>query len=92
LIFISQVKLAKVIGVELGAPGDFAEAGSKKAILRLRRKRANVRKSVHEVEKLPHEHEREIRNCWLTMTSSGGKPLCDYFPVTCCVLNDFAHA
>ena len=67
LIFISQVKLAKVMRVEVGAPGAFAKLGSKEAILEKLEEKAGPQarklfeKFVNDVKMLEAQQEQEAR-------------------------------
>ena len=67
LIFISQVKLAKVMRVEIGTSGEFARLGNKEAILQKLEERSGPQarklfeKFVCDLDKLQVQQEQEAR-------------------------------
>ena len=67
LIFISQVKLAKVMRLEIGTPGEFAKLRNKQAIIEKLEEKAGpearklFEKFVEDVEKLQAQQELETR-------------------------------
>ena len=67
LIFISQVKLAKVMRVEIGSPDEFSKLGSKQAIIEKLEEKAGpearklFEKFVRDWEKLQAQQDQEIR-------------------------------
>ena len=66
LIFISQVKLAKVMRVEIGSPDEFSKLGSQAIIEKLEEKagpeaRKLFEKFVRDFEKLQAQQDQEIR-------------------------------
>jgi hypothetical protein len=66
LILLSQIKLANVTRLEVGAPGDFSNLGSKQAIIEKLEERAGpearklFQKFVKDMAKLQAQREREI--------------------------------
>ena len=67
LYFAAMVKLARVLKVEVGGPGEFARLGSKEAIVKKLEERSGpearklFEKFVRDVEKLQAQQERDIR-------------------------------
>ena len=65
LVFASLVKLSRVMKVEIGAPGDFAQLGSKEAILEKLEQKAGpearrlFEKFMRDVERLQAQQEQK---------------------------------